>query len=151
MCGGWNRNEHVGPSAANGDLDINSNETPILIPFVTGAPGHRFEWDGDLRSAMAKRDDTFTFPDNATGMTHVCAPETPQVHRQVWHDPIIQITIIPPSSGGGGASSKSANFSSMPDGTVIYIDPKRGCRSLMMIGTMTAYRTKRIRRPVCHP
>ncbi len=124
MCGGWNENERIGPSAANGDLDISSNRTLTLIPFVSGAPGHRFVWDGAPETGMAVRDDTFVYPPNATGKTHVCDEETTEVTRRVWRDPVIEIIVPPPPPpGSSGSSASSVSSFDSSDGKIIILPP----------------------------
>lgn len=39
------------------------------IASVTGVPGRDGEWDGAIATGMAKRLDTFTYPDEATGLS----------------------------------------------------------------------------------
>ncbi len=91
MCGGWNKAESIGPSAAGGDLDINSGDALTLIPFVDGAPGRRGIWDGAPENAMALRDDTFVYPDTATGRSTVCEEGADEVTRRVWVDPVTMV------------------------------------------------------------
>jgi len=70
QCGGWNLDESVGGKIAD----------------VSSVPGHRGQWDGDIPSGMAVRDEDLSYPDGATGLSTACEEQKSEAEKTAWRD-----------------------------------------------------------------
>lgn len=92
MCGGWDKEIDVGKV----DNFQNAEESIVsgFMSRVVGVPGRQHWWSGDITSGMGARydsddpgdskDDEYTYPETAEGLTTVCEKGRRSIHKDVW-------------------------------------------------------------------